>query len=133
MNPYSSTITSVLLSRNFTLKDLYLTSRSVRNDAGPTATATNTSSLGPGSALGEKGEKKSAESSLNQPKATRVCIRSIKQSNCSIFVHLLFLFSSRVFISRSYENRSKQNNKSAHVARNTLFLVHFYEVLCSTT
>ena len=106
-----------LLSRNFTLEDLYLTSRSVRNDAGPTATATNTSNLAPGSALGRKRRKKSAESSLNQPKATRVCIRSIKQSNRSIAVHLLFLFSPRVFISRSYENRSKQNNKSAHVTR----------------
>ena len=47
----------------------------------------------------------SAERSLNLPKATRVCIRPINQSNRSIFVHLLFLFCSRVFISRSYENR----------------------------
>ena len=45
------------------------------------------------------------ECSLNQPKATRVCIRSINQSNCSISVPLLFLFCSRVFISSSYENR----------------------------
>ena len=44
--------------------------------------------------------------SLNQPKATRVCIRSINQSNRSISVRLLFLFCSRVFISRSLENRS---------------------------
>ena len=43
---------------------------------------------------------------LNQPKATRVCIRSINQSNRSISIRLLFLFCSRVFISRSYENRS---------------------------
>ena len=49
----------------------------------------------------------SPERSLNQPKATRVCIRSIDQSNRSIFVRLLFLFCFRVFISRSYENRSK--------------------------
>ena len=49
----------------------------------------------------------SPERSLNQPKATRVCIRSINQSNRSISVRLLFLFCSRVFISRSYENRSK--------------------------
>ena len=48
----------------------------------------------------------SPERSLNQPKATRVCIRSINQSNRSISVRLLFLFCSRVFISRSYENRS---------------------------
>ena len=44
---------------------------------------------------------------LNQPKAARVCIRSINQSNRSISVRLLFLFYSPVFISRSYENRSK--------------------------
>ena len=48
----------------------------------------------------------SAERSLNQPKAARVCIRSINQSNRSISVRLLFLFCLRVFISRSYENRS---------------------------
>ena len=47
-----------------------------------------------------------AERSLNQPKASCVCIRSINQSNRSISVLLLFLFCSRVFISRSYENRS---------------------------
>ena len=46
------------------------------------------------------------ERSLNQPKATHVCIRSIHQSNRSISVRLLFLFCSRVFISRSYESRS---------------------------
>ena len=44
---------------------------------------------------------------LTNQKATRVCIRSINQSNRSISVRLLFLFCSRVFISRSYENRSK--------------------------
>ena len=46
-----------------------------------------------------------AKRSPNQPKAARVCIRSINQSNRSIFVRL-FLFCSRVFISRSYKNRS---------------------------
>ena len=46
----------------------------------------------------------SPERSLNQPKATRVCIRSINQSNRSISVRLLFCL--HVFISRSYENRS---------------------------
>ena len=44
---------------------------------------------------------------LTNQKATRVCIRSINQSNRSISVRLLFLFCSRVFISRSSENRSK--------------------------
>ena len=43
----------------------------------------------------------SHERSLNQPKATRVCVSSISQSNSSISVCLLFLFRSRVFISRS--------------------------------
>ena len=50
----------------------------------------------------------SAERSLNQPKARCVCIRSINQSNGFISVRFLFLFCSRVFISRSYENRSKR-------------------------
>ena len=50
------------------------------------------------------------ESSLNQPKATCVCIRSINQSNRSISVCLLFLFCSCVFISRSYENHSINSN-----------------------
>ena len=44
--------------------------------------------------------------SLSQPKPRCVCIRFIHQSNRSISVRLLFLFCSRVFISRSYENRS---------------------------
>ena len=44
----------------------------------------------------------------NQKPRTRVCVRSINRSNRSISVGLLFLFCSRVFISRSYENRSKQ-------------------------
>ena len=48
----------------------------------------------------------SHERLLNQPKATRDYIRSINQSNRSISVRSLFLFCSRVFISRSYENRS---------------------------
>ena len=45
----------------------------------------------------------------NQPKATQVCIRSINQSNRSISVHLFFLCCSRVFFSRSYENRSSRS------------------------
>ena len=36
----------------------------------------------------------------------RLSVRSINQSNRSISVRLLFLFCSRAFISRSYENRS---------------------------
>ena len=44
----------------------------------------------------------------NQKPRTRICVRSINQSNRSTSVGLLFLFCSRVFISRSYENRSKQ-------------------------
>ena len=51
----------------------------------------------------------SPESSLSQPRAKRVCIRSTNQSNRCISVRLLFLFCSRVFISRSYENRSNYN------------------------
>ena len=50
----------------------------------------------------------SPEHSLNQPKATSVCILSANQSNRSISVRLLFLFCSRVFISRSHENRSQK-------------------------
>ena len=48
----------------------------------------------------------SPKSSLNLAKATRVCTRLINQSKRSISVYLLFLFCLRVFISRSYENRS---------------------------
>ena len=43
---------------------------------------------------------------INQPKALRVFIRLINQSSRFTSVRLLFLFRSRVFISRSYENRS---------------------------
>ena len=46
-----------------------------------------------------------------QSKATRVCIRSIKQSNRSLSVRLLFLSCSRFFILRSYENRSNVVNQ----------------------
>ena len=59
----------------------------------------------------------SPQRSLNHPKAARVCIRSINQSNRSISVPLLFLFCSRVFISRSYENPS---NESIHNQENRL-------------
>ena len=43
---------------------------------------------------------------LTNQKPARVCIRSMNQSNRSISVRLLFLFCSRVFISRSHENSS---------------------------
>ena len=49
------------------------------------------------------------ERSLKQPKATRVCFRLINQSNRSIPVGLLFLFSLRVFMSRSYENSLRKH------------------------
>ena len=42
-------------------------------------------------------EVSSAEHSLNQPKAMRVCICLIYQSNCFISVCLLFLFCLRIF------------------------------------
>ena len=54
----------------------------------------------------------SPERSLNQSKSTRVCICSINQSNGSISVRLLFLFCSRVFISRSHENRWNKMNQT---------------------
>ena len=57
----------------------------------------------------------SPERSLNQPKATRVFIRSMNQSNRSISVRLLFLFCSRVFISRWYENRSIERFRMSQV------------------
>ena len=50
----------------------------------------------------------SPERSLNQPKATRVCIRSINQSNRSISVRLLFYSCVFMPISTSYENRSNR-------------------------
>ena len=46
----------------------------------------------------------------NQKPRVRVCIRSVNQSNRSISVCLSFLFCSRVFISRSYENLSIRKN-----------------------
>ena len=56
----------------------------------------------------------SREHLRNQPKAMRVCIRSLNQSNCSISIRWLFLFYSRVFISRSYENRSNNGSYNSH-------------------
>ena len=67
----------------------------------------------------------------NPPKATRVCIRSINQSNRSISVRLLFLFCSRVFMSRSYENRSNEVSVKRGVtvvffsSANVLFIATF--------
>ena len=43
---------------------------------------------------------------LTNQKPRTFCIRSTNQSNRSIFIRLLLLFCSRVFISRSYESRS---------------------------
>ena len=40
----------------------------------------------------------SPKRSCNQPKAKRICICSINQSNCSISIRLLCLFCPRVFI-----------------------------------
>ena len=60
----------------------------------------------------------SAERSLDQPKTRCVCIRSINQSNRFISVRLLFLFCSRVFISRSYEReREKERDRDARGPR----------------
>ena len=61
----------------------------------------------------------SGKLSGNEPKPTRVCIRSINQSNHSISVSLKFLFCSRVFISRSYKNRS---NIYRHLCKVVLLL-----------
>ena len=54
----------------------------------------------------------------------RVCIRSINQSNRSISVRLLFLFCSRVFISRSYENRFIRIKSFVQTANLTGHFVH---------
>ena len=59
----------------------------------------------------------------NQPKATRICIRSINQSNRFISVSLMFLFRWRVFISRSYKNRS---NMYRHLCKVVLSLWRMY-------
>ena len=48
----------------------------------------------------------------------RICIRSINQSNRSISVRLLFLFCSRVFVSRSYENRPTRRMNTANIEPN---------------
>ena len=58
----------------------------------------------------------SPECLLNQPKATCVCISSINQSDRSISFRKLSLFCSRVFISRSYENLSKNTVNTEAVA-----------------
>ena len=52
----------------------------------------------------------SAKLSLNQPKAKprTFCIRSTNKSNRFISVRLFFLYCTRVFISRSYENALSQ-------------------------
>ena len=60
----------------------------------------------------------------NQPKAMRVCICLINQSNRSISVLLLFLFCSRVFISKLYENRS--NSCKTDMLQMSVFLHNSY-------
>ena len=62
--------------------------------------------------------------SLSQPKPRCVCIRFIHQSNRSISVRLLFLFCSRVFISRSYENRSNSNARKKTFYPSVFFVFH---------
>ena len=52
---------------------------------------------------------------LTNQKPRTFCICSTNQSNRSISVRLLFLFCSRVFISRSYENRCNIKEKSCTV------------------
>ena len=75
----------------------------------------------------------SPEFSLNQPKATRVCIRSINQSNRSISVRLFFLFCSLVN-EVSCQNFQPVKNSSGAMwtyfwSRAFYSLVHF---LCSS-
>ena len=63
----------------------------------------------------------SRERSLIQPKATRVCICSINQSNRPISLRLLCFFCSRVFTSRTYENRSIKKNSITEAAFAIIF------------
>ena len=63
----------------------------------------------------------SPERSLNQPEATHVSVRSINQSNRSISFRLLFLFCSRVFISRSHENRSILRTRATFTRHGAIF------------
>ena len=73
----------------------------------------------------------SPERLLNQPKATRVCVGSINQSNRSISVRLLFLFSSRVFILRSYENYSNCFNFAIHLLPGALLYMGYIVIVRS--
>ena len=72
----------------------------------------------------------SPQRSLNQPKATRVCICSINQSNRPISVGLLVLVRSRVFISRSHQNAlltaagCNQSLIQSHAQRKRLTMVY---------
>jgi len=72
----------------------------------------------------------SPDCSLNQPKATRVCMYSLNQSNRFISVRLLFLYRSCVFISRSYENRSMSilENVRLNVWRKWIFHWEFVSI-----
>ena len=59
-------------------------------------------------------------------KVTRVCIRSINQSNRSISDLLFFLFCSRVFISRSYE--IVYDPPPPQPLKNTMMHAHYREL-----
>ena len=54
---------------------------------------------------------------------TRLSVCSINQSNRSISIHLLYLFCSRAFISRSNENRSNVLQTCKYSSLSTLFFV----------
>ena len=78
----------------------------------------------------------SAKRSLNQPKARCICIHSINQSNGFISVRLLFLFCSRVFISRSYEIialKFKPNLASLHKSNGVIFTPDFSNLTITQT
>ena len=57
----------------------------------------------------------SPEDLHNQPNAKRICFCLINQSNHSISVRLLCLFCSRVFVSRTFENRSFRVEEKASI------------------
>ena len=57
----------------------------------------------------------------NKSKAACICIGLINQSNRSISVRLLFLFSSRVFISRSYKNHPNELENTVTIEQTALF------------
>ena len=65
-----------------------------------------------------------------------ICIHSINQSNGFISVRLLFLFCSRVFISRSYEIialKFKPNLASLHKSNGVIFTPDFSNLTITQT